>query len=142
MKSDNVDTRLSDGQQGIIKAVLEALDERERSGSGGSGSGGRRDDGSNSDWKQTVETRLTELRSDFRLLLTGIAGVAALIIGLYVWVGFKFDAVNEKAYSITEKNAVIDARTSNMENNISDIKQRMEIINSKLDSLVSNQNKK
>jgi len=133
MKNDsNVDSRFQDH---IKKVVLQAMEEREKSGGGGN-SGGGRNDGDGSAWKQSVETRLGQLHSDIRLSFTGVAAVGALIIGLYVWVGYKFDSISDKAHTISSQNAVIETKLQATNTRITSIESKMEGVNDKLDTIV------
>jgi len=88
------------------------------------------------DWKTSVEARLSQLHSDIRLGATALSGVLVIIIGLYVWVGFKADGISEKISSLSERAVFIETKSQNHENSLSSANQKLDKMDEKINTLL------
>lgn len=90
------------GSIDIAEQQQKAAEERLKGGGGGGTSGGVTDD-----WKAHVDVQLKQLREDVQQLrnwiVAAIAGPMLAIIGLYIYTGSKFDAVESRIVGVEAK---------------------------------------
>lgn len=88
---------------------IESLKRQLNSRDGGGTSGGMSDD-----WKASVDRQLSQLHDDFRRiigwLIAAIAAPLLAVVGLYVYTGTKFDALDARLRSIEIKAAQTDGK--------------------------------
>ena len=106
-----------------LLAEISRLRERQReplpSGGRGGTSGGVTDD-----WKESVDRQLGQLHDDFRrlvgLLIAAVAAPLLAVIGLYVYTGTKFDAVEARFERLDTRLGAIEMQQARMEQHLAD----------------------
>jgi len=123
----------------MFEEFLKDRQNNDTDSSGGGSSGGSK---SSSDWKQSVETRLTQIHDDLRLGAKGIGCIMLAIIGMYVWTGYKADNINSSMSKISESVAILENETKNLLVMSTSISSDIEKLDEKIDHLILNSQQK